>query len=1160
MSEILQSRILVGSCPSELKKDLHRITFRSIWKNPFKNAIRNIRAAFLSIAFSCCVLSVSHTPSASQSLAESNISQFTANKSLLTTTKLFDAVCRKKDVGDQLVLGQLTFAKLEKMFGFTASESKQGMKMLFVETIASGGLFEKSKIKVGNIILFNNQEGFVELVESSFRRGERLMISLAESSTKPIDLLRLDILDINMASKAQSGKEFVRNSSNAHKISSFGARLLEEGNIDLAESYVRCALDIFSEVSEQRNSGHIIPLGDLAIILIHQNKISEAVETFISVTELYRKDDFLARFLDAYMVRAANAFADRGANREAIKIFTDVLNIRNNNSLTIEPAENATVLTNLGSLLLDINAEEAESYLRRSALILENAKGKNNESTMIAIQSLAVSLDNQGKYVEASQIWKDLLERRRQVDGEQSESYIIGLNNLGTSFRLLKDYESAEALIKRSLALAESSKKQDLDLVSNVMYSLAMVYNDKGDYQSAAKLLERSYIITKQTRGSEHPHTADIMSILGDVNLSNGNVEAAEYNYQHALQIRENSLGNENASTAESLQKLSILFSGRKDFEKAEKLALRALGIFEKTLGTDSPDAGRSLNYLARIFREQGRYADALTIVKRTVASRLAIKSIAMSVLVGSQNAKLIDAKEAFSYSFDVLQFTSSSVAAKAVTKLAQRFAAGTVDLSIIVRSEQDLGVENERIGKALVAASAKAPNERSSPAEAQMRMRLNTIKTEREKIQLILIQQFPDYVALAKPAPMTAVETQKLLDEDEAVVAFDIEEKTGYAWVITKTESFWTEISASSKTLDEQIKKLRLALTNDTGKLTPFNTALSNEIYNAIFGPIADKIVGKKRLSIFANSALTSIPFSLLVNKNPAGKQLKDIDWLIKDYAITIIPSIYSLKTMRAFAGQSNAQEPMIAFADPVFSKAARTSAKISMAALRSMPTLYQGNQINIKALAESLSQLDGTRAEVKAIGIKLNVSPSDIILGLDATEAAVKKANLSNYKIVYFATHGLVAGDLADFTKTKAEPALVMTIPDNPTDFDDGLLQASEIAELKLNADWVVLSACNTATSDSVGAEALSGLARSFLYAGAKSLVASHWDVLDDATAQLMSDLFTMANDNPKLSHGEVLQQAMLKMLASAISDDEAHPRVWAPFVVIGEPAKLH
>ena len=335
-----------------------------------------------------------------------------------------------------------------------------------------------------------------------------------------------------------------------------------------------------------------------------------------------------------------------------------------------------------------------------------------------------------------------------------------------------------------------------------------------------------------------------------------------------------------------------------------------------------------------------------------------------------------------------------------------------------------------------------------------------------------------------------------------------------------------------------------------------PFDAALAYQIYQQTLGPIADRFVGKKRISVITNGALTSIPLQLLITSDPTGKALKDVDWLIKSVAITVIPSIYSLKTMRAQKPHSTAQKPMIAYADPVFSKTAREEAQ--KVALRSMASFYSGTQINVTALAETLDQLPSTKDEVVRVAKALNVPANDIHTGLEATEAAVKRAPLDEYRIVYFATHALVAGDLKAFAKVKAEPALVLTIPDKPTDQDDGLLQASEISELRLNADWVVLSACNTAASDGVGAEALSGLARAFFYAGARSLVVSHWDVLDEETALLMSDLFKRSSQNRLLSHGEALQQAQLNMLNSAKNDGDAHPRVWAPFVVVGEPAK--
>ena len=487
------------------------------------------------------------------------------------------------------------------------------------------------------------------------------------------------------------------------------------------------------------------------------------------------------------------------------------------------------------------------------------------------------------------------------------------------------------------------------------------------------------------------------------------------------------------------------------------------------------------------------------------------------------------------------------------------------------VRKDQDLGAEDDKVDKAIIAAVSKAPNERNQVAEDQLRKRLADIKTERDQIQSVLSQKFPDYVALSKPQPLTLQDTQKLLTDDEAVIAFDIGGTNSYAWVVTRTEGFWAEIPTTTKALNEQVQQLRQSLTSKTGK--PYDAALAHKIYQETFGPIAAKLAGKKRLSIVANGALTSIPFGVLVTSDPSGKSLKETDWLIKSYAVTVIPSIYSLKTMRAQGGTSNASKPMIAFADPVFSKAARKEAQAQQVALRSLPSLYQGSQIDIKALGEMLPPLPGTRKEVQAIAKGLGVSSTDIKLGLDATETVVKQSKLDQYKIVYFATHGLVSGELERFSKVKAEPALVLTIPDNPTELDDGLLQASEIAELKLNADWVVLSACNTASADAVGAEALSGLARAFLYAGAKSLIVSHWEVDDQVTANLMTKIFLLMKGNPKLSHGEALQQATLAIIESASSgsresrgyaqpetqgDTAFHPRLWAPFVVVGEPAK--
>ena len=139
----------------------------------------------------------------------------------------------------------------------------------------------------------------------------------------------------------------------------------------------------------------------------------------------------------------------------------------------------------------------------------------------------------------------------------------------------------------------------------------------------------------------------------------------------------------------------------------------------------------------------------------------------------------------------------------------------------------------------------------------------------------------------------------------------------------------------------------------------------------------------------------------------------------------------------------------------------------------------------------AKPLPRLPETATELQSVARNLGAPPGSIHLRQDASETTVKRATLTDYRVVYFATHGLVAGEI----KGLAEPSVALTLPKQPSDLDDGLLTASELAQLRLNADWVVLSACNTISGDKPGAEALSGLARAFFYAGARTLLVSHW-----------------------------------------------------------------
>jgi CHAT domain-containing protein len=440
--------------------------------------------------------------------------------------------------------------------------------------------------------------------------------------------------------------------------------------------------------------------------------------------------------------------------------------------------------------------------------------------------------------------------------------------------------------------------------------------------------------------------------------------------------------------------------------------------------------------------------------------------------------------------------------------------------------------------------------------AEDQIRKRIDEIKSERDKLQDVFNQRFPDYVALSKPQPLSVEQTQALLADDEALVTIDLDKKS-YVWVITKERVEWKELTVSAEDVSKSVETLRTALNPNSPK--PFDRNLAHQLYRQVLGPIEDIISQKKRLSFVLDQALTSLPPQVLIISDPNGKDFASLDWLIRKYVVTVLPSIASLKVLREEKSTVAAINPMIGFGDPVFDRTTQAAGRPKVAALnRSLTGFYRGVTTDTKALAESLPALPETADELRAIAKILGAKSEDIKLGEAASVTTVKKEPLANYRVVYFATHALVAGKVEEFAKVKAEPALVLSIPDKPSEEDDGLLTASEVAMLKLNADFVVLSACNTAAGDKPGAEALSGLARAFFYAGARSLVVSHWEVDSEATVALMDGLFEALKANPRLSHAEALRLSMLRMIANSSKPEWAQPEFWAPFVVVGEPQK--
>jgi CHAT domain-containing protein len=803
----------------------------------------------------------------------------------------------------------------------------------------------------------------------------------------------------------------------------------------------------------------------------------------------------------------------------------------------------------------------SEAIPLAEAMLAKMEKGPPSKDLAGALNNLAKLYGEVGRDAEAEPMFKRAIAIMEKVVGLDAVDIAPELNNLAALYQRQQRYAEAEPLFKRALALSERSLPPNHPDIGRALNNLATNY-EKQDRHAESEPLTRRALAIYEKAAPESPAVATLLSNLGQIIKAEGRYAEAEPLIKRSLAIREKVQGRDHIDVARSLNNLADLYQRQQRYADAEPLFKRALAIREQTVGAGHPDTITSVNNLASLYQAAGRPADALPLVERAMAAGRAQAATTLAVLFDAQQGQLVPAERALDEALDVAQRGTQSSAASAVSQLAVRLAAGTDRLAELVRRDQDLASEADRLEKAIVAAFSKAESNRD---EQRNRERLAAIAAERASLQKTFAVEFPNYAALSSPLPLKAKDIQALLSGDEAFVLFSPGETSSFVFALTRDSVDWKKIPLGAAALSQKVASFRRGLDvgkadDASGKSGLFDLALSNELYVSLFGPVEPLVKDKRSLLIAPSGALTALPFHLLVTEKPAAAIPDKIDgyrdaaWLLKRQAVSVLPSVSSLKTLRAVARNDQAIKPMTGFGDPLFNPSAGGSEKRT--ASRSLANaaytdFWQGVGVDRTMLANALPQLPDTAEELKAVAKDLSVAASDIHLGSDASETTVKRAPLADYRIIYFATHGLVAGDI----KGVAEPSLALSIPKQPSALDDGLLTASEVAQLKLNADWVVLSACNTIAGDKPGAEALSGLARAFFYAGARALLVTHWAVDSAAATRLTTSTFDLLKAEPAIGRAEALRRAMLAYLNDTSSPRNAYPALWGPFALIGE-----
>ncbi len=784
--------------------------------------------------------------------------------------------------------------------------------------------------------------------------------------------------------------------------------------------------------------------------------------------------------------------------------------------------------------------------------------------------------NSRGRYGEAEPLLKRSLPITEKALGPNHPDVATALNNLAGLFLGQGRYGEAEPLLKRSLAIREKALGPDHPRVATALNDLAVLYWWLGRFGEVETLYKRALAIWGKAFGPDHRAFAMSLNNLAALYDSQGRHAEAEPLYMRSLTITEKALGPDHPRVAGTLRNLALQYKTLGQYGRAEMFFKRTLAVWEKALGPDHPDVAKVLNNLAGLYRAQGKIAESLNLIRRAVAIRReravrtgggegsgrlseqksirptflfhVMDTLAMSKIQPARHTALV--AEGFGSS----QLATASSAGAAVSRMAARFATGDDALAVFVRERQDAATRWRGLDGALVKAASQPPDRRDNEQEAVMRRDLAATDGRIKEIDAELAKSFPQYAELASPRPVGLAELQRLLGNDEALLTYLVWTNRSFVFAIRRDRVLAKEIKLGAEELGHAVSALRRGLDpfriKSLTDVPPFNTTLAYELYQKLFQPIEAMLDGARHVFVVPDGALQSLPLGVLVTtafkgeiKGPA--DYRKVPWLARKFAMTTLPSVSSLRALRTFAKRTKASRPFLGIGDPQLDGETGSGRGMKLA------SLFTTRGIADVASVRGLPSLPDSYQELKSMARSLGVDDAALLVGGKATETKLKSMTLTDYKVLTFATHGLVAGDLTGLS----EPALVLTPPQVGSEQDDGLLTASEVARLKLDADWVILSACNTAAADGTpGAEGLSGLAKAFFYAGARTLLVSHWPVVSDAAVKITTRMLKEAQ-KPGIGRAEAHRQAMLALIEGKETPAYAHPVFWAPFVVVGE-----
>jgi CHAT domain-containing protein len=773
--------------------------------------------------------------------------------------------------------------------------------------------------------------------------------------------------------------------------------------------------------------------------------------------------------------------------------------------------------------------------------------------------------------------------RTKAKQGRLAEAEVDVRSALQSRLKALGKYNPATTPFITGLAniLVEEGRYEEAEKLARTALDVNRTLNIGDDAQSNAQILSQlGAILTFQRK------LAEAASVYTELDKAIAKWEPRRREVLELNGSRINAMfasGQTQAglAAAQSLLKREIARVGEKHFDAASARGILAVGLMRAGKDADAiREFKAALPVLLAASRENADDDDATVVAGRSQRLQGIVEAY-IKLLANTQSASGDFAADTFSLADSIRGHSVQ----QALTASGARASIKDPALAELVRNEQDLGKQvNAQLGL-LNNILALPSAQRDEKGVKGVNASIEKLRSDRDKARAEINKRFPSYADLVDPKPPSVAQIKATLADGEAMLSFYFGRDASFVWAVPKEGAVaFAEIKATSGEIESKVRKLREALEPQAAMISdipPFDLKLGYELYSTLLKPVEASWKQSKSLIVATNGALGLLPISLLptapaqidANDDPLFSSYRAVPWLARKYAVTMVPSSSALRTLRQLPPGKPGRGELIAFGDPLFSaeqaaEAAKAETLIKVAdagavTTRGMPLKRRSSPklegVDSAELA-MLPRLPDTADELKSIALALQADPSKVLkLGKDANEDAVKTMDLSGFKVLAFATHGLVPGELNGLT----QPALALSAPAVAGVGGDGLLTMEEILSLKLDADWVVLSACNTGAGAGAGAEAASGLGRAFFYAGTRALLVTNWSVHSQSARELVTNLFKRQADDPKLTRGEALRQAMMALadgpgylrVDGKTEFTYAHPLFWAPYTIIGD-----